>query len=55
MLGVTIIFVLDELRRRHKEQRGVGVPEWGVMMTFGPGLTVETMVLHATPHTQASE
>ena len=55
MFGVTIIFVLDELRRRHKEQQGVGVPEWGVMMTFGPGLTVETMVLHATQHTQASK
>ncbi|XP_044952536.1 bisdemethoxycurcumin synthase-like [Hordeum vulgare subsp. vulgare] len=55
MFGVTIIFVLDELRRRLREQQGVGgVPEWGVMMTFGPGLTVETMVLHATGHVHAS-
>ncbi|XP_051215691.1 bisdemethoxycurcumin synthase [Lolium perenne] len=54
MFGVTIIFVLDELRRRHKEQQGAGLPEWGVMITFGPGLTVETMVLRATHHTQAS-
>ena len=56
MLGVTIFFVLDEVRRRHKEQpAGVGVPEWGVMMAFGPGLTMETMVLHATQHTKESK
>ncbi|VAI60583.1 unnamed protein product [Triticum turgidum subsp. durum] len=55
MFGVTIIFVLDELRRRLREQEGVGgAPEWGVVMTFGPGLTVETMVLHATGHMHAS-
>ncbi|PUZ72153.1 hypothetical protein GQ55_2G370400 [Panicum hallii var. hallii] len=42
MFGVTVIFVLDELRRRMEK----GAPEWGAMVAFGPGLTVETMVLH---------
>ncbi|KAK1661484.1 hypothetical protein QYE76_049643 [Lolium multiflorum] len=45
MSGATVIFVLDELRRRRAEAEEV--PEWGVVMAFGPGITVETMVLHA--------
>ncbi|CAL4980956.1 unnamed protein product [Urochloa decumbens] len=45
MLGATIIFVLDELRRRR--QGGDVDYEWGVMLGLGPGLTVETMVLKA--------
>ncbi|KAF0905299.1 hypothetical protein E2562_003897 [Oryza meyeriana var. granulata] len=45
MLGSTLIFVLDEQRRRMDEE-GDGT-EWGVMMGFGPGFTIETMVLHA--------
>ncbi|XP_040382189.1 bisdemethoxycurcumin synthase-like [Oryza brachyantha] len=45
MLGSTLIFVLDEQRRRMEEE-GDGA-EWGVMMGFGPGFTIETMVLHA--------
>ncbi|XP_044949019.1 bisdemethoxycurcumin synthase-like [Hordeum vulgare subsp. vulgare] len=46
MSGATVIFVLDELRRRRA--RGQEVAEWGVMVAFGPGITIETMVLHAT-------
>ncbi|RCV13140.1 hypothetical protein SETIT_2G323500v2 [Setaria italica] len=46
MQGVTVIFVLDELRRRMEKGEEEGEPEWGVMVAFGPGLTVETMVLH---------
>ncbi|KAI4968833.1 hypothetical protein ZWY2020_046163 [Hordeum vulgare] len=42
MLGATLIFVLDE-QRRQMEETG----EWGVMMGFGPGFTVETMLLHS--------
>lgn len=42
MSGSTAIFVLDELRRRRDEEPA----EWGVTMSFGPGMTVETMVLH---------
>uniref|UniRef100_A0A0D9WZN5 Chalcone synthase n=1 Tax=Leersia perrieri TaxID=77586 RepID=A0A0D9WZN5_9ORYZ len=45
MLGSTLIFVLDEQRRRMDEE-GDGA-EWGVMLGFGPGFTIETMVLHA--------
>ena len=45
MLGATIIFVLDEVRRRR--QGGDVACEWGVMLALGPGLTVETMVLQA--------
>jgi len=41
-----VIFVLDELRRRMENGEEEGTPEWGVMVAFGPGLTVETMVLH---------
>jgi predicted naringenin-chalcone synthase len=42
MSGATIVFVLDELRRRRKE--GL-LPEWGAMLAFGPGITIEAMVL----------
>ncbi|KAG2645500.1 bisdemethoxycurcumin synthase-like [Panicum virgatum] len=50
MSGTTVIFVLDELRRRRAakhEQEGEAPDEWGVVMAFGPGITIETMVLHA--------
>uniref|UniRef100_A0A0E0Q961 Chalcone synthase n=1 Tax=Oryza rufipogon TaxID=4529 RepID=A0A0E0Q961_ORYRU len=46
MLGSTLIFVLDEQRRRMEEEEGGRSAEWGVMMGFGPGFTIETMVLH---------
>ncbi|CAM0908305.1 unnamed protein product [Alopecurus aequalis] len=40
MSGATIVFVLDELRRR-------ALPEWGAMLAFGPGITIEAMVLRS--------
>ncbi|KAL6654742.1 hypothetical protein ACP70R_008207 [Stipagrostis hirtigluma subsp. patula] len=46
MVGATIFFVLDEIRRRRQDGEGEDC-EWGVMLGLGPGLTVETMVLHA--------
>jgi len=47
MSGTTVIFVLDELRRRRAaKQEGDAPDEWGVVMAFGPGITIETMVLH---------
>jgi predicted naringenin-chalcone synthase len=49
MLSATIIFVLDEQRRRMVEEEGQWA-EWGAMVSFGPGFTMETMVLHATSH-----
>ncbi|KAF0929907.1 hypothetical protein E2562_026716 [Oryza meyeriana var. granulata] len=46
MSGATITFVLDELRRRwEKEEDEQHQPKWGVMLAFGPGITIETMVL----------
>ncbi|XP_037424931.1 bisdemethoxycurcumin synthase-like [Triticum dicoccoides] len=52
MLGATVIFVLDEVRRRRINPEGAGAgaglnEEWGVMIGFGPGFTVEAMLLHA--------
>ncbi|RLN33685.1 bisdemethoxycurcumin synthase-like [Panicum miliaceum] len=47
MLSATVIFVLEELHRRMDEE-GRDEAEWGMMVAFGPGFTVETMVLHAT-------
>uniref|UniRef100_A0A0A9BZE7 Chalcone/stilbene synthase C-terminal domain-containing protein n=1 Tax=Arundo donax TaxID=35708 RepID=A0A0A9BZE7_ARUDO len=46
MLGPTVIFVLDELQRQMEEEEGKEA-KWEVMMGFGPGFTIETMVLHA--------
>ncbi|XP_052157145.1 bisdemethoxycurcumin synthase-like [Oryza glaberrima] len=46
MSGTTIAFVLDDLRRRQeKEADEHEQPEWGVMLAFGPGITIEAMVL----------
>ncbi|OEL17584.1 Chalcone synthase 1B [Dichanthelium oligosanthes] len=48
MSSTTVIYVLDELRRRRAaKQDGGEAPEWGVMMAFRPGITIETMVLRA--------
>jgi bisdemethoxycurcumin synthase len=47
MSGATIVFVLDELRRRGKEEGGRQLPEWGALLAFGPGITVETIVLRS--------
>uniref|UniRef100_A0A0E0DNB6 Chalcone synthase n=1 Tax=Oryza meridionalis TaxID=40149 RepID=A0A0E0DNB6_9ORYZ len=46
MSGTMIAFVLDELRRRReKEGDEHQQPEWGVMLAFGPGITIEAIVL----------
>uniref|UniRef100_A0A0E0B8B4 Chalcone synthase n=1 Tax=Oryza glumipatula TaxID=40148 RepID=A0A0E0B8B4_9ORYZ len=52
MSGATIAFVLDELRQcREKEKQEPEQPEWGVMLAFGPGITIETMILrNPLPH-----
>ncbi|CAN6372229.1 unnamed protein product [Urochloa humidicola] len=51
MSGATVIFVLDEIRRRRQDESDKEVKEkdcqWGVMSALGPGLTIETLVLHA--------
>ncbi|PKI35832.1 hypothetical protein CRG98_043777 [Punica granatum] len=52
MSSACVLFILDEMRRRSKEDRmlttGEGL-EWGVLFGFGPGLTVETVVLRSCP------
>ncbi|KAJ3669386.1 hypothetical protein LUZ60_011338 [Juncus effusus] len=52
MSSACVLFILDEMRRRSakegKATTGEGL-EWGVLFGFGPGLTVETVVLHSVP------
>lgn len=54
MSSACVLFILDEMRRRSAEEgkatTGEGL-EWGVLFGFGPGLTVETVVLHSIPIT----
>jgi chalcone synthase len=50
MSSACVLFILDEMRKRSLEEgnatTGEGL-EWGVLFGFGPGLTVETVVLHS--------
>nr|AOA48564.1 chalcone synthase 2 [Morus notabilis] len=50
MSSACVVFILDEMRRKGAEDglktTGEGL-EWGVLFGFGPGLTVETVVLHS--------
>ncbi|PKU72005.1 bibenzyl synthase-like [Dendrobium catenatum] len=52
MSSVCVHFALDEMRKRSaiegKATTGEGL-EWGVVFGFGPGLTVETVVLRSVP------
>ncbi|KAL0011618.1 hypothetical protein SO802_006726 [Lithocarpus litseifolius] len=52
MLSASVFFGLDEMRRKSLEEgkstTGEGL-EWGVLFGFGPGLTVETIVLPSVP------
>ncbi|GMH06894.1 hypothetical protein Nepgr_008734 [Nepenthes gracilis] len=52
MSSACVLFILDEMRKRSvkegKATTGDGL-EWGVLFGFGPGLTVETVVLHSVP------
>lgn len=47
MTGPTTIFVLDEVIRRRQQDKEEGSCEWGFMVGFGPGFTIEVMALHA--------
>ncbi|KAJ7965481.1 Chalcone synthase [Quillaja saponaria] len=48
MSSACVLFILDEMRKKSLEEgkstTGEGL-EWGVLFGFGPGLTVETVVL----------
>ncbi|KAK9664564.1 hypothetical protein RND81_14G052000 [Saponaria officinalis] len=52
MWSATVIFVLDEMRKRSlkegKSTTGQGL-EYGVLVGIGPGITVETVVLRSFP------
>ncbi|KAK0590292.1 hypothetical protein LWI29_025047 [Acer saccharum] len=52
MSSACVLFILDEMRRKCVEEgkatTGEGL-DWGVLFGFGPGLTVETVVLHSVP------
>ena len=52
MSSACVLFILDEMRKKSAEEgkatTGEGL-EWGVLFGFGPGLTVETVVLHSVP------
>ncbi|KAJ7965547.1 Chalcone synthase [Quillaja saponaria] len=56
MSSACVFFILDEMRRRSKEEgkitTGDGL-EWGVLFGFGPGLTVETIVLRSISTNEA--
>ncbi|KAK4487312.1 hypothetical protein RD792_006080 [Penstemon davidsonii] len=47
-----VLFILDEMRKSSAKEgmssTGEGL-DWGVLFGFGPGLTVETVVLHSVP------
>ncbi|KAH6768391.1 Chalcone and stilbene synthase family protein [Perilla frutescens var. frutescens] len=50
--SATLLFILDEIRKVSAEEgrssTGEGL-EWGVLFGFGPGFTVETVVLRSVP------
>ncbi|KAH7658683.1 Naringenin-chalcone synthase protein [Dioscorea alata] len=52
MVSCCVFFAMDEMRKRSMAEglptAGEGL-EWGVLHGFGPGLTVETVVLRAPP------
>jgi len=56
MSSACVLFILDEMRRRSvkegKATTGEGL-DWGVLFGFGPGLTVETVVLRSIPVIEA--
>ncbi|KAK6928649.1 Chalcone/stilbene synthase, C-terminal [Dillenia turbinata] len=45
-----VLFILDEMRKKSMQEgkptTGEGL-QWGVLLGFGPGITVETLVLHS--------
>ncbi|KAF4347796.1 hypothetical protein G4B88_029232 [Cannabis sativa] len=52
MSSASIFFILDEMRNKSFEEGRKTTGEgknWGFLFCFGPGLTVETVVLHSIP------
>ncbi|MFS7973343.1 putative chalcone synthase [Helianthus anomalus] len=54
MTSACVLFIINEMRNKSledgKSTTGEGL-DWGVLFGFGPGLTVETVVLHSKPST----
>ncbi|KAJ0973524.1 hypothetical protein J5N97_021483 [Dioscorea zingiberensis] len=52
MTSACVLFILDEMRKRSADEgkatTGEGL-DWGVLFGFGPGLTIETVVLRSVP------
>ncbi|XP_077249511.1 chalcone synthase-like [Tasmannia lanceolata] len=52
MSSACVIFIMDEMRKKSSEEgsktTGEGL-DWGVLFGFGPGLTIETILLHSMP------
>ncbi|CAN1278653.1 Chalcone synthase 1 [Linum perenne] len=50
MSSACVLFIMDEMRKKSVAEgmktTGEGL-DWGVLFGFGPGLTVETVVLHS--------
>uniref|UniRef100_A0A803M5T1 Chalcone synthase n=1 Tax=Chenopodium quinoa TaxID=63459 RepID=A0A803M5T1_CHEQI len=52
IFGATVIFVMDEMRKQSLKEYNATTGEgldWGVLLRFGPGFTIETIVLHSFP------
>ncbi|KAL3696522.1 hypothetical protein R1sor_010598 [Riccia sorocarpa] len=52
MSGASVLFVLDQMRKQSAELNAATTGEgceWGLVVGFGPGLTVEVSVLKALP------
>ncbi|KAK4425334.1 Chalcone synthase [Sesamum alatum] len=52
MASASVFFALDEMRKFSAKQglksTGEGL-DWGVLLAFGAGITIETLVLHSVP------
>nr|AAB62583.1 chalcone synthase-A [Ipomoea purpurea] len=52
LTSACVLFILDEVRKKSKKDEqmttGEGL-EWGVVFGFGPGLTIDTVVIRSVP------
>ncbi|RVW27752.1 Chalcone synthase 2 [Vitis vinifera] len=49
MSSACVLFIMDEMRKKSLKEEKITTGEgldWGVLFGFGPGLTIETVVLH---------
>ena len=52
MSSACVLFILNEMRKKSLKGKMATIGEgldWGVLFSFGPGLTIETIVLHSIP------